>query len=199
MSEILPAVRLDGVRKAFRSRGKPRSLYRTLTAWLGRGADADATLLALDGLHFTVAPGERVGVIGDNGAGKTTMVRILAGADEQDTGQRNCRKDLRIAYGSQMPRMPPGTTVLALARRGTGEHDALVRRMRELEARMATGDEPAIAEYGHLQAAFEAGGGYDHDHPSSRCSKASASTRPAGRRTSPCSAAASSRACSSRS
>ena len=118
----------------------------------------------LDGLSLRIDEGDRVGVIGDNGAGKTTMVRILAGADEQDTGQRNCRKDLRIAYGSQMPRMPPGTTVLALARRGTGEHDALVQRMRELEARMATGDEPAIAEYGHLQAAFEAGGGYDHDH-----------------------------------
>src|SRR5262249_1289622 len=115
----------------------------------------------LDGLSLRIDEGDRVGVIGDNGAGKTTMVRILAGADAQDTGLRNCRQDLRIAYGSQMPRMPAGTTVLALARRGTGEHDALLHRMRELEARMATGDEPAIAEYGHLQAAFEAGGGYD--------------------------------------
>ena len=99
MSEILPAVRLDGVRKAFRSRGKPRSLYRTLTAWLGRGADADATLLALDGLHFTVAPGERVGVIGDNGAGKTTLLRTIAGLYRPSAGQVEVRGEIALVTG----------------------------------------------------------------------------------------------------
>jgi ATP-binding cassette subfamily F protein 3 len=118
----------------------------------------------LDGLSLRVDEGDRIGVIGDNGAGKTTMVRILAGVDEPDLGQRNPRKDLRIAYGAQMPKMPAGTTVLEFAQRGTGEHDALQHRMRALEARMAAGDAAALAEYGMLQAAFEAGGGYDHGH-----------------------------------
>ena len=118
----------------------------------------------LDGLSLRIDEKDRIGVIGDNGAGKTTMIRILAGVDDADTGQRNCRKDLRIAYGAQMPKMPPGTTVLDYARRGTGEHDALTARMRALEARMAEHDEAALREYGHLQAAFESGGGYDHDH-----------------------------------
>src|SRR5262245_32878961 len=118
----------------------------------------------LDGLSLRIDEGDRIGVIGDNGAGKTTMVRILAGVDEPDTGQRNCRKDLRIAYGSQLPDLPAGTTVHEFARRGTGEHDLLQQRMRALEAAMANGSAPAIAEYGRLQAAFEAGGGYDHDH-----------------------------------
>ncbi|MFN6144805.1 MAG: ABC-F family ATP-binding cassette domain-containing protein, partial [Planctomycetota bacterium] len=118
----------------------------------------------LDGLALRVDEGDRIGVVGDNGAGKTTMVRILAGVDEPDTGTRNARKDLRIAYGAQMPAMPKGTTVLDLVLRGTGEHDALERRMRELEARMAGGDEAALRAYGVLQAAFEAGGGYDRKH-----------------------------------
>jgi ATP-binding cassette, subfamily F, member 3 len=118
----------------------------------------------LDGLALRVDEGDRIGVVGDNGAGKTTMVRILAGVDDADTGTRNARKDLRIAYGAQMPAMPKGTTVLDLVLRGTGEHDALERRMRELEARMATGDEAALRAYGELQAAFEAGGGYDRKH-----------------------------------
>ncbi|MGE3173729.1 MAG: ABC-F family ATP-binding cassette domain-containing protein [Planctomycetota bacterium] len=118
----------------------------------------------LDGLSLRVDEGDRIGVIGDNGAGKTTMVRILAGAEEADTGQRNCRKDLRIAYGAQMPAMPRGTTVYEWARHGTGEYGALAARMRSLEARMAEGSEQALAEYGRLQAAFESGGGYDHDH-----------------------------------
>ena len=118
----------------------------------------------LDGLSLRVDEGDRIGVVGDNGAGKTTMVRILAGVDEPDTGQRNTRKDLRIAYGAQMPAMPKGTTVLDLVLRGTGEHGALEQRMRALEARMATGDDAALREYGVLQAAFEAGGGYDRTH-----------------------------------
>jgi ATP-binding cassette subfamily F protein 3 len=118
----------------------------------------------LDGLSLRVDEGDRIGVVGDNGAGKTTMVRILAGVDEPDLGQRNPKNGLRIAYGAQMPTMPKGTTVLDLVLRGTGEHDALVQRMRSLEAKMATGDEAALREYGELQAAFEAGGGYDHKH-----------------------------------
>jgi ATP-binding cassette subfamily F protein 3 len=118
----------------------------------------------LDGLSLRVDEKDRIGVIGDNGAGKTTMIRILAGVDDADTGARNCRNDLRIAYGAQMPKMPKGTTVLELARRGTGEHDALVAQMRALEAKMAAGDEAALRDYGRLQSAFESGGGYDHDH-----------------------------------
>ncbi|MBK8099297.1 MAG: ABC-F family ATP-binding cassette domain-containing protein [Planctomycetes bacterium] len=118
----------------------------------------------LDGLSLRVDEGDRIGVVGDNGAGKTTMVRILAGVDDGDTGQRNCRKDLRIAYGAQMPKMPAGTTILELVLRGTGEHDALEQRMRALEGGMAGGDEVALREYGTLQAAFEAGGGYDRTH-----------------------------------
>ncbi len=118
----------------------------------------------LDGLSLRLDERDRIGVIGDNGAGKTTMIRILAGIDDADTGARNCRKDLRIAYGAQMPKMPPGTTVLEYARRGTGEHDGLVQRMRDLEARLAHHDEQALRDYGQLQAAFETGGGYDHDH-----------------------------------
>jgi ATP-binding cassette subfamily F protein 3 len=118
----------------------------------------------LDGLGLRIDEGDRIGVIGDNGAGKTTMVRILAGVDEADSGQRNCRRDLRIAYGEQMPAMPSGTTVLEFVRRGTGEHGELEQRMRQLEAEMAGGSESALTTYGNLQAAFEAGGGYDHNH-----------------------------------
>ncbi len=118
----------------------------------------------LDGLSLRVDEGDRIGVVGDNGAGKTTMVRILAGVDEPDLGERNTRRNLRIAYGAQMPAMPAGTTVEGLVLHGTGEHSALEARMRSLEARMAGGDEAALREYGELQAAFEAGGGYDRKH-----------------------------------
>ena len=118
----------------------------------------------LDGLGLRVDEGDRIGVVGDNGAGKTTMIRILAGVDEPDTGTRNARRDLRIAYGAQMPAMPAGTTIEQLVQHGTGEHAALEARMRELEAAMADGSDSALRSYGELQAAFEAGGGYDRKH-----------------------------------
>lgn len=118
----------------------------------------------LDGLSLRVDEGDRIGVVGDNGAGKTTMVRILAGVDHADLGQRNGRKSLRIAYGAQMPAMPTGTNIEQLVMHGTGEHAALEQRMRELEAQMAEGNDSALKAYGELQAAFEAGGGYDRKH-----------------------------------
>ncbi len=118
----------------------------------------------LDGLSLRVDEGDRIGVVGDNGAGKTTMIRILAGTDEPERGQRNPRKNLRIAYGAQMPAMPQGTTILDFVLRGDGQYDALAAEMRELEAAMAGGDDAALRRYGELQIAFEAGGGYDHKH-----------------------------------
>ena len=121
-------------------------------------------LAVLDGLGMRVDESDRIGVIGDNGAGKTTMLQILAGLDEADSGTRNCKKGIRIAYGAQMPDAPSGVTVLDHVIRGTGEHDALEEQMRHLEAQLAEGNESALREYGDLQAAFEAGGGYEHDH-----------------------------------
>ncbi len=118
----------------------------------------------LDGLSLRVDERDRIGVVGDNGAGKTTMIRILAGVDHADLGQRNPRRNLRIAYGAQMPAMPAGMTIEQFVMHGTGEHASLEQRMRKLEAEMADGSDSALRSYGELQAAFEAGGGYHRKH-----------------------------------
>ncbi|GAB4152376.1 MAG: ABC-F family ATP-binding cassette domain-containing protein [Planctomycetota bacterium] len=120
----------------------------------------------LDGLSLRVDEGDRIGVVGDNGSGKTTMARILAGLDEPDSGQRNARKDLRVAFGEQMPRMAPDDSVLSFVLRGNGRHEELERRIRELEQALASDphDRQALAEYDRLHAAFESGGGYRRPH-----------------------------------
>ena len=51
----------------------------------------------LDGLSLRVDEGDRIGVVGDNGAGMTTMARILAATDEPELGQLNPLKNLRVA------------------------------------------------------------------------------------------------------
>jgi ATP-binding cassette subfamily F protein 3 len=54
--------------------------------------------LILDGLDFDIEPGVRMGVIGPNGGGKSTLLRILAGEEEADTGDVTQRRGLVVAY-----------------------------------------------------------------------------------------------------
>ncbi len=123
-------------------------------------------LVVLDGASLRVDERDRLGVIGDNGAGKTTMIRILAGVEETDRGNRILRRGLRIAYGSQIPELHTGVTVLQFVLQGNGEFRLLEQRVRELEAKLAQdpGDADTLQQYGHLQSAFEAGGGYEREH-----------------------------------
>lgn len=123
-------------------------------------------LVVLDGASLRVEDRERIGIIGDNGVGKTTLIRILAGVDEPDRGARNCRRNLRIGYAAQIPDLREGTSVYDFVMRGNGEFPALLARIQTLEAVLAESpkDEKALASYGALHAAFEAGGGYDREH-----------------------------------
>jgi ATP-binding cassette subfamily F protein 3 len=123
-------------------------------------------VVVLTGASLRVDERDRIGVVGGNGTGKTTLIRILAGVDQQDRGARLPRKDLRIAYAEQIPRLEPGTTVHEFVLRGTGEFQALERRVQELERELAEhpGDARLLEDYGHVQGAFEAGGGYDRRH-----------------------------------
>ena len=123
-------------------------------------------LVVLDGASVRVEDKDRIGIIGGNGVGKTTLIRILAGVDDADRGERNARRNLRIGYTAQIPGLAAGTTVYEFVRRGNGEFDALQGRIEELESQLADspGDEKALATYGSLEGAFEAGGGYNREH-----------------------------------
>ncbi len=123
-------------------------------------------LEVLTGASLQVEEGDRVGVVGDNGSGKTTMIRVLAGVDQPDGGTRSLRKGLRIAYAEQIPKLDPGTTVGEFVERGDGTFDDLAARITELEHHLAESpdDDKTLRAYGELQGAFEAGGGYDRHH-----------------------------------
>ena len=65
-----------------------------------------------EGLTMSVGEGEKVGLIGRNGAGKTSLLDIIAGRDTPDTGTITFRRDCRVAYLVQTPSWPAGTTIL---------------------------------------------------------------------------------------
>ena len=65
----------------------------------------------LDGAQLTVQPGERIGLIGRNGTGKSTLLRVIAGSIQLDDGELQRRDGLRIAFVEQEPELPPARTL----------------------------------------------------------------------------------------
>ena len=117
----------------------------------------------LDGLTFQVDSGERVGLLGKNGAGKTTVFRILTGEVDYDAGEVTIAPGGRVGLISQIPVYPAGYTVGDVLRSAFDRLHAIERELKELTEQMGTGDaDPALLRrFDRLSAAFEAGGGYD--------------------------------------
>lgn len=115
----------------------------------------------LTGLTFQVDTGERVGILGKNGAGKTTLFRILTGQEEADGGTVTLAPGKRLGLISQIPVYPAGYTVEDVLRTAFDDLKEMEGQMQTLSAQLATGDPDLLARYDRLQAAFEAGGGYE--------------------------------------
>lgn len=67
-----------------------------------------------EGLPFTVSDGDRIGVVGINGTGKSTLLRIVAGADQPDGGQVRRGRGSRVGFLEQVPELLPGTVRAAV-------------------------------------------------------------------------------------
>ncbi len=116
-----------------------------------------------NGLDLRVEKGDRIGLVGPNGEGKTTLLRILAGLDQPTDGRIQRSRGLTIGYLPQDPPLAGEATLWAdvsaqfadLRRQGEA-----LRRLEELMASPETYAQ-AMADYAPLQARFEAAGGYD--------------------------------------
>lgn len=76
-----------------------------------------------DDVSFGIQEGDKIGIIGINGTGKTTLLRMIAGVEEPDSGQIIKQNGIRLAYLSQHPSFPEGATVLSYAFDGIEEND----------------------------------------------------------------------------
>jgi ATP-binding cassette subfamily F protein 3 len=114
-------------------------------------------------LTWTIAGGERIGLVGSNGAGKTTLCRILAGAEEPDDGRVSRARSTTVGYLPQEVTVSGDLSVLAEALSGFDEVWQLEREMETVAGGLASApaDHDALtARYGDLQHRFEALGGY---------------------------------------
>ena len=62
-------------------------------------------LLLFDHLSLGVAEGQRIGLIAKNGSGKTTLLNIIAGREDYQSGRITFRRDLKVAYLEQNPKI----------------------------------------------------------------------------------------------
>ena len=111
----------------------------------------------LDDVSFIVNAGERVGLIGPNGCGKTTLLRIIAGQEQPDRGVASLHAS--VGYLAQGIALDDARTIGEYVRAGIPGYADARHQVESLAARMAQSPE-LIAEYGEALARFDALGGY---------------------------------------
>ncbi|MDL2222447.1 ATP-binding cassette domain-containing protein, partial [Parabacteroides sp. OttesenSCG-928-N08] len=96
-------------------------------------------LLLFEEMTFGIAQGDKIGLIAKNGTGKTTLLNIIAGKEDYDSGNVVFRNDLRVGYLEQTPEYPSGLTVLQACFHSDND---TVRLIAEYEAMMAREEQP---------------------------------------------------------
>ena len=117
----------------------------------------------LNGLTFQVDAGERVGILGKNGCGKTTLFKILTGEYDYDEGQVVIAPGKKLGLISQIPVYPLEYTVEDVLDTAFARLHALEEELEQLTGRMSAGeqDKAVLSRYDALTQAIEAAGGYD--------------------------------------
>jgi ATP-binding cassette subfamily F protein 3 len=121
-----------------------------------------------DDLDFMIDRGERVGLIGDNGTGKTTLFKTITGEQTVDTGNVSVARSIKIGHLTQDPRFDASNTVMDEAELAFAELHDLSHKLRDLEHDMAEhqGDEldKTLKQYEKVQHDFDISGGYAWRH-----------------------------------
>ena len=117
------------------------------------------TNLIFEHVDFTIQEGEKVGLVGPNGTGKSTLFRCITGEESFDEGQLQMSARHTMGYMEQMPEFAPGFTLLDAVLEMFNDIFALRDRLRKLEVEMGTVEgqqlEQLLEEYSQLTHNYE--------------------------------------------
>lgn len=118
--------------------------------------------LVLNNIDITVQKGEKVGLIGTNGSGKSTILKIIAGQESIDSGSLSIRNNISIGYLSQIPE-EKDIIVKDYINSAFKEIIELKEKLERYENKLLTEDYKVITKYMNLQEKFISLGGYEYE------------------------------------
>jgi energy-dependent translational throttle protein EttA len=120
----------------------------------------------LRGINLSFYPGAKIGVIGSNGSGKSSLLRIMAGVDDGFTGEARLTAGFTVGYLPQEPDLDPSKDVAGNVTDGVAEIKQLLVRFDEVCAAMGEPEadfDKLLAEQAQLQDGIDAAGAWDLD------------------------------------
>ncbi|MGH0780430.1 ribosomal protection-like ABC-F family protein [Bacillus cereus] len=122
--------------------------------------------IIFENISLEIKNGERVGLVGRNGSGKTTIFQLLTGMESLDAGAIHMKKGTRIGHVAQIPKFGESMTVYEVLSSAFKIEKELEREMRTLEKHMAEEQESSVLQklmerYGIIQEKFAFLGGYE--------------------------------------
>ena len=120
----------------------------------------------LEDISLSFFPGAKIGVLGLNGSGKSSLLRIMAGEDTEYEGEARPQAGIKVGFLSQEPQLDPDKDVRGNVEEGLGEAKTLLDRFNEISAKFAEPMEDdemtaLLDEQGKLQDAIDAVGGWE--------------------------------------
>ena len=118
----------------------------------------------LKDIWLSFLPGAKIGVLGLNGSGKSSLLRVMSGKDDNFTGEAWAAEGVKIGLLEQEPQLDPAKDVLGNVMDGAGEMARMLARFEEVSNAFSDPDadmDKLIAEQGELQEKIDAGNGWD--------------------------------------
>lgn len=131
-----------------------------------RARKAHGDKVILDDVTLAFYPGAKIGVVGPNGMGKSTLLKIMAGLEEVSLGEARLTPGYTVGLLQQEPPLDEDKTVIENVRMAFGDIVAKVERFNAIGMEMAEPDadfDALMAEMGELQDAIDAADGWDVD------------------------------------